>query len=362
MSVDHRWPILYVKEEIVRKNARSMLARAKQAGCELRPHFKTHQSAEIGEWLREEGISAITVSSYAMAMYFANAGWKDILIAMPANLKLVGPLAELAQKLDRLILMADHPDTISGLAGEVKADVVIEVDTGSDRSGVPFNAPGLAGQMAKQLQDADGLNLAGFYSHAGHTYRSRSEEEIKRVGDMALDRLLSVRDSVSQDIPVFFGDTPYASCGERLQEVSVMTPGNFVFYDVMQMETGSCTWNDVAICLACPVVSVHPERNELVIHGGAVHLGKDTLDDGSFGRPVHIGDNGWSAPMAGARVRTISQEHGVIALPEGEVERWKPGDVLGVLPVHSCMTADAMGVYDTFDGRILSHLKKEKPV
>ncbi len=32
----------------------------------FRPHFKTHQSHKIGQWFRNEGVNAITVSSIKM--------------------------------------------------------------------------------------------------------------------------------------------------------------------------------------------------------------------------------------------------------------------------------------------------------
>ena len=32
--------------------------------------------------------------------------------------------------------------------------------------------------------------------------------------------------------------------------------------------------------IACPVVALHPERKEVIIYGGAVHLSKDNYTDG----------------------------------------------------------------------------------
>jgi D-serine deaminase-like pyridoxal phosphate-dependent protein len=31
------------------------------------------------------------------------------------------------------------------------------------------------------------------------------------------------------------------------------------------------------------------------------------------------------------------------------------GDLLGILPVHSCMTADCMGSYLSLDGQVVDH-------
>jgi D-serine deaminase-like pyridoxal phosphate-dependent protein len=56
-----------------------------------------------------------------------------------------------------------------------------------------------------------------------------------------------------------------------------LRPGNFVCYDVTQVQIGSCDFNQIAVVLACPIVSIHKERGEMIIYGGSVHLSKDSL-------------------------------------------------------------------------------------
>jgi len=78
-------PTLLLDEERARRNVERMAVKAGRSGVLFRPHFKTHQSAQIGGWFRERGVSKITVSSVKMAEYFAGQGWDDITIAFPAN-------------------------------------------------------------------------------------------------------------------------------------------------------------------------------------------------------------------------------------------------------------------------------------
>ncbi len=78
-------PGILVDEDQVRTNIRLMAQKANQAGARFRPHFKTHQSADVGRWFSDEGVRAITVSSLSMAEYFANHGWDDITIAFLLN-------------------------------------------------------------------------------------------------------------------------------------------------------------------------------------------------------------------------------------------------------------------------------------
>jgi D-serine deaminase-like pyridoxal phosphate-dependent protein len=72
-SITH--PTLLLDEARCRANIARMAAHAKASNTRLRPHFKTHQSAKIGEWIRAEGVTSIACSSLRMAAYFADAGW-----------------------------------------------------------------------------------------------------------------------------------------------------------------------------------------------------------------------------------------------------------------------------------------------
>ncbi|MEL6971921.1 MAG: alanine racemase, partial [Bacteroidota bacterium] len=64
-------PTLLLDEQRCRRNIAAMVQNAEQQQVQLRPHFKTHQSLEIGRWFKENGVNKITVSSLAMAHYFA---------------------------------------------------------------------------------------------------------------------------------------------------------------------------------------------------------------------------------------------------------------------------------------------------
>ncbi len=80
-------PTLIVDKKKAIKNIQGMMVKISQSPGRIRfrPHFKTHQSARVGEWFRELGVTAVTVSSVDMASYFAQNGWGDITIAIPAN-------------------------------------------------------------------------------------------------------------------------------------------------------------------------------------------------------------------------------------------------------------------------------------
>ena len=154
------------------------------------------------------------------------------------------------------------------------------------------------------------------------------------------------------------GVTPTCSVATDFSGIDEMRPGNFVFYDLMQREIGACTHEQIAIAMACPVVAIYPERNEVIVHGGGVHFSKDFLktEDGAiyFGELVKLTSQGWEPTTRPVYVKSLSQEHGILAVPDPEIQEIKIGDVLGISPVHACLTADAMGAYMTLDGKVIS--------
>ena len=63
-------PTLLLHRPTCEANIRKMAEKAEGQNVQLIPHFKTHQSAQVGEWFSKVGVKAITVTSVKMATYF----------------------------------------------------------------------------------------------------------------------------------------------------------------------------------------------------------------------------------------------------------------------------------------------------
>lgn len=360
-------PTLLLDEGRARRNISRMADKAATSQVRFRPHFKTHQSAAVGEWFRNVGVTAITVSSVEMARYFAAHGWNDITIAFPVNVREIDKINRLAQQV-RLHLLVENQATVNFLSQRLTeaVGIWIEIDAGYQRSGVPWDDGSALATLAQQIMACDRLALQGLLTHDGATYATHSHDELAAQYGQTIRRLnqarnwLMERSSLGLELSV--GDTPACSVLDDLGQIDEMRPGNFVFYDWMQVQIGSCTADDIAVIVACPVVSIHPERNELILYGGAVHLSKENLrqQDGQsiFGAVVLLNEDGWSTPLQGVWVRSLSQEHGVVHAEDAAfaelVKHVEVGGLLGVVPVHSCLTADLLKQYRTLDGELLS--------
>jgi len=356
-------PVLLIDEKKCRSNINQMARKAAGKKLTLRPHFKTHQSLEIGRWFKEAGVDRITVSSVTMAEYFSGE-WDDITIAFPVNILEIDEINLLAERIS-LNLLIESAETALFLKDNIDHDIgiFIKIDVGYNRTGiVPDNTDAIE-SILKVLQSADKLKFRGFLSHAGHTYNCRSRSEIIEISNRSVSIMDELKDRYRREYPELItslGDTPSCSVADDFGTTDEIRPGNYVFYDLTQHQISSAGIGDISVAMACPVVAVHEERNEIVIYGGGVHFSKESMTDDEYGviygravAPVH---DGWTDLIPGMYLKKLSQEHGIVHLPDSEIANYKPGDIILILPVHSCMTGNLMKSYQTFDGRIIDRL------
>lgn len=390
-------PTLLVDKERCLRNIRKMAAKAKAANnVTFRPHCKTHASLEIAQWLHEEGqVHCITVSSLTMAKYFAKSStFRDITVAFPVNIREIHAINEILGMSSgdgdndplQLNLLVESPDVVAFLKQNVttttsSVGIYIKIDVGYGRTGIPARDFDRVDTVLQQLllpleADYPKIHFKGFLSHAGHSYDCRSREELLQIHNSSKELLLTLKEQCQQKYPdtqfdLSIGDTPTCSVIDPsdLEGIQEMRPGNFVFYDVEQAEIGSCTYDDIAVAVACPIVAKHSDRREIVLYGGGVHFSKDRWVDPDkpgravFGRVVQSvsGESlHWGSVIEGMYLRSCSQEHGIVVVPpEEDFDSYLIGGIVKVLPVHSCMTADVMSNkgFLTCDGESLSRMK-----
>lgn len=359
-------PTLLLDKEIALRNIERMVNKANEHQLRFRPHFKTHQSRTIGEWFRQAGVTAITVSSVRMAEYFAAAGWNDITLAFPLNVLELFSLNRLAANI-QLNVLIDNKIAAKMLAEKVThpVGVYIKIDTGYHRTGIAPSKITLINTIVNQISSNKKLSFKGFLTHTGQTYRAKSVNEIFSFHFDALLKLKALKARYQRDFPqveISMGDTPSATLCTNFGGVDELRPGNFVFYDLMQQQLGVCSFDDIAVRLVCPVVAKHPSRNEVVVYGGAIHLSKESITNIN-GKPMYgrivIKKNGTKTLLNPLNyVSVLSQEHGILKLGQQQVKHFQVGDLVEILPVHACLTANLMGHYQTTDGELIEMIPR----
>jgi len=338
-------PSLIIDKKRVVNNINKLSTKFKKSNTLFRPHFKTHQSVKIGNWFRELGIHQISVSSVEMAWQFYQAGWKDISIVFPFNrreMERVNQMSTDAQinllieDLSTLAFLAEHSTHALGL--------FIKTDCGYHRTGVDVEDVEQIKTLALETLNHKNLNFKGVLAHFGNTYSARSAAQIKAIFNNGLAKMQRVKEELLQIFPeviLSIGDTPSASVMDNFNGVDEMRPGNFVFYDWMQTEIGSCSENQIAAIVLCPVVAKHASRKELIIHGGAVHFSKEKGDK-HFGAITDVSEGYSTISIEGTYLKSLSQEHGIVSCGNNFFDKIQIGDLIGVIPIHSCLTANLM--------------------
>jgi D-serine deaminase-like pyridoxal phosphate-dependent protein len=359
-------PTLLLDRQKCLANVRLMAEKAQRHGVIFRPHFKTHQSAEIGKWFRSFGVEKIAVSSVTMAQYFAASEWKDITIAFPVNLNEIDEINALSEAIVLNVLI-ENEEGVQALAEQIRhtVGIFIKIDAGYHRTGVEVDNHEKVLSLIQLLSMTKNLDFKGLILHNGNTYYQTDPKSILEIHNQSIRQLAELKAFLighDHHPLISIGDTPAMSLTENLEHVDEIRPGNFVFYDLMQQTLGACTYDDIAVAMACPVVAVHPERLEVVIYGGAIHLSKDFLHDENgrmvFGKVVLLNETGWSDPIEQTVIKSLSQEHGVIKTTAEKIGLFYPGQFIGILPVHSCLTTNLADHLLTLDGEKIETMRR----
>jgi len=274
-------PQLVVDKNKCQNNIRRMAEKAKSNNLKFRPHFKTHQSEEIGEIYRQQGIKCITVSSLEMASFFAERGWEDITVAFPVNIREIETINSL-NKIITLNLLVESVESIQYLDHNTRQNinVFVKIDTGYHRTGIRSSNKEYFRKVLIEIQQSDKVNFKGLLVHSGHTYNAKTIQDISDIHKSSLFQLAELKkisEEYFEDFLISIGDTPSCSLMKDFEGVDEIRPGNFVFYDLMQYYIGSCNFDQIATIMACPVVAKHKGRKEVIIHGGAIHFSKDYI-------------------------------------------------------------------------------------
>jgi D-serine deaminase-like pyridoxal phosphate-dependent protein len=323
-------PALVVDPEVLDGNISRMAEASRSQGFALRPHAKSHKCARIADRQLRAGARGLSVATIGEAEAFARAGVDDLFIAYPVWLD--------ADKTRRLRRLADDValrvgvESVEGarrlgeaLRGSVRrVEVLVEIDSGSHRTGVP---PHAAGEVGKVAADA-GLDVVGVFTFPGHGYghdpqaRERAaRDEARTLGEAAQE----LRD-LGIDVRVVSGGSTPTVGQWQPGAVNELRPGVYVFNDATQLAIGTCGVEDLALVAAATVISV-PAPDHFVLDVGSKVLGSD--------RSPWVTGHGYLPRFPEGTITGLWEHHAVVRLPDG-VRGPGLGSVIAVVPNHIC--------------------------
>eukprot|EP00913_Durusdinium_trenchii_P019094 g17944.t1 len=287
-------------KSVIQRNSERMLQRAKQLGCQLRPHMKTHKTIQGGVLATDGTKRCITVSTLAEAEFYADAGFEDICYAVPITAEKLPRAAQLHERC-LFHVCVDHPQAVEARCGQ-------------------------------------GTRLAGLYTHGGHSYdASQGIEAVRAVAQQEAEAVAAFARTLRGkpyclEVPIVgVGSTPTCSNppNQFPSEVTEMHPGNYIYYDTMQQALGSCSEEDIAVRVLTRVIGAYERRNLLLVDMGWTACSKQG-EDQNFGRLEGHPE---------LKVVGLKQEAGLISSRDGspiDFAQFPLGTLLRLEPYHSC--------------------------
>lgn len=362
MSIDTlSTPCLLVDQSRVDRNVERMQDLADANDVRLRPHIKTHKSVALANRQRNGGAEGVTVATVGEADVFVEAGFDDVRIAYPVTgrdkherLAAHQSQAQISCTVDTLV-GAEQASAVHAARGQT-LDVLLEVDVGHGRCGVPWQETGAAKELANRIVELPGLRLTGLLTHAGHAYEGPSEGEsaeaaLHRAARQERDRMLHLAGHLAEanigavepdTFEISIGSTPTMAAFENAEHrgfrVTEIRPGNYVFHDAMQVALGSATLDECALSVLTTVISTRERSNgadRAFVDAGKKVFTTDT-GYGTEGHGVVLHEVGSMTQDPDIRVSHLSEEHGWLTLPDAS--GLDIGDRRRIVPNHACVT------------------------
>ena len=343
-------PCLVLDRDILLRNIGAMAQQLARHKVPLRPHMKTAKSIEVARLATAGQPGGITVSTLAEAEYFASHGITDILYAVGITPQKLDQVAKLNNAGAAVIVLTDDLDAASAIAAHPQPPrVLIEIDTGEGRGGITPDE-GLLLEMATRL----GPHLAGVMTHAGHSYAGRGVADMVRIAETERAGVVRAAERLRQAghaAPIVsMGSSPTALHAERLDGVTEVRAGVYMFGDLFQAEINTHALDAIALTVLTSVIGRRPGR--LLVDAGGLALSKDrsTADapkDYGFGLVLDIAGK---RSHGDAIIRRAYQEHGVVEADPAQPFDLPIGAKLRIAPNHTCMTAAAHDRYYVVEG------------
>lgn len=238
-------PSLVVDLDAMERNIQRMADFARKHGVRWRPHAKMHKSAEIALLLQRAGATGACVQKVAEAETLAAGGVNDIFIsnevvAAPKLLRVARMAAQLAARGGRLAIAVDSAEGIErlaeamALAGSTHGiDVLVEIDVGQGRCGVPPGAPAVA--LALAVAHHARLRFAGlqaYHGRAQHFVSATERREAIAAAVRAAEHTRALIVAAGLPVPLVTGSGTGTLVHEAASGVyGELQAGSFLFMD-----------------------------------------------------------------------------------------------------------------------------------
>ncbi len=335
---DVETPALLLDLDAFEHNLDLMASLLAPTGAKLRAHAKTHKSAVVAHQQMRRGAIGQCVQKVGEAEMLAWGGIPDILVSN----EVVGPkkLARLAAlaKIAKVAVCIDDESQVAACAAAAEAagirlTVLVEIDVGAARCGVPPGPPAVA--LAEKIAASKHLIFGGLQAYHGSAQHKRAPEQRATVIAEAAEMCRRTVEQLRQrglDCPIVGG----GGTGTFLHEA-----GSGIYNEI---QAGSYAFMDADYARN---QDAPPFQQSLFVLGTVMSrsiAGVAVLDAGHKAVAV---DSGlplvWQRP--GLVCTSFSDEHGKLEVRDGATPAL--GEKLRLVPGHCDPTVDR---YDWYVG------------
>ena len=330
-------PALVVDLDRMERNVARWQRLADDAGVAFRPHVKTHKVPAIAQQQLATGARGIVCAKVSEAEIFVDAGCDDVVVAYPV----FGDdkwrrLAALAGR-SRIGVNVDSDDGVEGIARAARAsgatvEAYVDIDVGMHRGGVAFDDVDEAARLVALVERTEGVDLAGVTAYSSPGGREGAALLVE-VAEALRARGFSVRE-------VATGNSPTGAAVAVEPGVTELRAGTYVFCDLMQVESGAASWDDLALTALCTVVSTR-RPGGVTVDGGSKTFSGDNQVSGAYARALD----------RDVTVERLSEEHGHAAVGSGD--HVELGERIRFVPAHVCTAVNLSDeLYGVRDGGV----------
>lgn len=311
-------PALILDLDLFEGNAARMANHAKSRGRALRPHAKTHKSADIAKYLIRQGAVGACAAKISEAEALANEGVTGFLItgAMVGPWRIERAVA-LARRRPETIYIVDNVQNAkdmneAAVAGKVKLNIAIDLLVGR-RNGIQPGAPAVA--LAETVTQLPGLKLAGLQAYSGHSSHVKGFEARRKMSQEMMGMAVETRRSLEQKGILCNwlsgGSTGTYNIDSEIEGVTELQPGSYLLMDQGYNSIGGADGNERysdfgnALTVITSVYS-KPSDDTAIVDGGL-----KTFSTDSGGVPQSISHAGVTYAWGG-------DEHGRIDITKSE--------------------------------------------
>jgi D-serine deaminase-like pyridoxal phosphate-dependent protein len=345
-------PALVLDLEMLDRNIAEMAAFAKAHNVKLRPHSKTHKSADIARRQIAAGALGVCCAKLGEAEALAEAGVGQLHITSPVvTPQAIDRLVALNGQAADLMVVVDNAANVDALAAAAgKAGkpltVVVDIDPGMHRTGVA--TPEGVVELVKKVKEHKSLNYAGVQFYCGRHQHIRDFAERKASIEERTEYLkgiLAKLDAAGLKPGIITGSgTGTHFIDGKLGVFTELQVGSYVFMD-----------HDYNICdlrgLDKPTFEQALQIDARVVSANTPGLA--TVDAGlkamatEQGPPVIL-----KGAVEGSTTRFMGDEHLAVVAPEGQAAPGH-GEQVILTPPHCDPTVNLYESYHVVKGDTL---------